>query len=339
MGAIYAELHVAGHVYPLISCTYGVHQGTNDRGRAIERVRYGKLELVMDVPNDDFIEALAAAPATHYPAHVTFLDSAGGRAIETVNLAIAYCTRYEEEFEEGENGRYVAYVELTGPGGFTMSVGGPAAAFVAPPARDHGVPPVAVALTAARPFVVGPDGVPRLPRITADPPFEVKGATKHKPALDRGEYVRQLTGQQHGLNRLTVAEFLANRDAYMQRKETKPDGRDPKGNKAQEVARKIALRKKIDELQVQNPNLTRKEVRTQADQWLDTQTALHDPDQIAGGHGHLITGVGDARVNYAIGGAWPKRIKGIDRQIRAYAAAMTPEERATTYLDIVLPVL
>ncbi len=49
--------------------------------------------------------------------------------------------------------------------------------------------------------------------------------------------------------------------------------------------------------------------------------------------------MGDARVNYAIGGAWPKRIKGIDRQIRDYAAAMTPEEQATTYLDIALPVL
>ncbi|WP_046243421.1 type VI secretion system tube protein TssD [Hymenobacter terrenus] len=148
MGAIYAELHIAGHVYPLITCTYGVDQGTNERGRAIERVRHGKLALVMDVPNDTFLEALAAAPATHYPADVTFFDSAGGPAIETVSLATAYCTGYEEEFEEGENGSYVAYVELTGPGGFTMNVGGPVAAFVAPAARDYGTPPVAAVLDA-----------------------------------------------------------------------------------------------------------------------------------------------------------------------------------------------
>ncbi len=263
MGAIYAELHIAGHIYPLITCTYGVHQGTNERGRAIERVRHGKVDLVMDVPNDTFLEALAAAPATHYPADVTFFDSAGGISIETVSLARAYCTGYEEEFEEGEHGRYVAYVELTGPGGFTMSVGGPAAAFVAPAARDHGVPPVA-ALTAARPFVVGADGVPRLPRITADPPFEVKGGTKHKPALNRGEYVRQLTGQQQGMNRLTVAEFLANRDAYQNRKKTKPDGRDPKGNKAQELARTEALRDKAEELLDADENLTRKQALIQA---------------------------------------------------------------------------
>jgi hypothetical protein len=264
-----------------------------------------------------------------------FFDSAGGRALETVQLATAYCTLYREEFEEGEHGRYQAFVELAGPGGFTLTVGGPATPFVAPAPRTHGTPPVA----AARPFVTGADGVPRLPRITGDPPFKIKGAKNGKPGLDRVEYVRQLTGQQNGLNRLTVAMFIANRDAYNDRKKDNRDGRDPKGSPAQEVVRKIALRKKIDELQAQNPNLSLKEVRAQADQWLQTQTALHDPDQIAGGHGHLVTGVGDARVNSAIGAAWPKRITGIDRQIRAYAAAMTPEEQASTYLDIVLPVL
>ncbi|WP_046246770.1 type VI secretion system tube protein TssD [Hymenobacter terrenus] len=149
MGAIYAELHVAGHVYPLLSCHYGVHQAIGERGRAGERVRHGKLALVLDVPADDFLEGWAAAVATHYPADAVFFDSAGGSAIETVSLVTAYCTGYEEEFEEGEHGRYVAYVELTGPGGFTLKVGGPAAAFVAPAARSHGTPPVAALLGAA----------------------------------------------------------------------------------------------------------------------------------------------------------------------------------------------
>ena len=84
--------------------------------------------------------------------------------------------------------------------------------------------------------------------------------------------------------------------------------------------------------------MTQTEATAQANQWLTTQTALHDPDQVAGGHGHLITGTGDARVNSAIGAAWPKRIKGIDRQIRTHAATMIPQEQATTYLNIFLPV-
>ena len=50
------------------------------------------------------------------------------------------------------------------------------------------------------------------------------------------------------------------------------------------------------------------------------------------------TALSDARVNSAIGGFWPSRIKGIDQQIRAHAAAMNPEQQAATYLDILLPV-
>ena len=58
---------------------------------------------------------------------------------------------------------------------------------------------------------------------------------------------------------------------------------------------------------------------------------------MAGGYGHRITRMGDARVNFAIGGSWPRRIKGIDQQVRAQAATMTPEQQATTHLNIVLP--
>ena len=115
------------------------------------------------------------------------------------------------------------------PAGFTIQAGGPVAAFVAPAARNHGVPGAALgaAVTAALPFVAGPDGVPRLPRISGAPPFTVKGPTTvkqrngtvvTKPGLDRAEYLRQLTGQETGLNNLTVAQFLANRDAYLNRK-------------------------------------------------------------------------------------------------------------------------
>ena len=242
-------------------------------------------------------------------------------------------------------GAYQCYLTLSDPGGWTLTAGGPASALVAPAARNHGLPGAVLAVAqAAAPFVLDAAGVPRLPRIVGDPPFTVKGPKNGKPGLDRVEFVRQLTGQQNGLNRLSVAEFLANRDAYIElskenkRLKKKGGGRDPKGNPAQQLARDIALRDKIDALLSDDANLTRKEARKQADDWLSTQTALHDPDQVAGGHGHLITGMGDARVNSAIGGFWPSRIKGIDRQVRAHAATMTPDEQATTLLNIVLPI-
>ena len=181
------------------------------------------------------------------------------------------------------------------------------------------------------------DGVPRLPRITGDPPFTVKGPKNGKPGLDRGEFARQLTGQAAGLNRLTVAQFLANRDRYLSKALLTGDGRATAGDAAQKLAREMTLRDKTEELLTADENLTRKEALAQAGQWLSTRTALHDPDQVAGGHADAITGLGDARVNSSIGAQWPKRIKAIDSQIRKHAAGMTRQERETTFLDIALP--
>ena len=288
-----------------------------------------------------------------------FRDSAGSSVLETQALP-AFPARYPESFANGDasTGAYQCYLTLSDPDGWTLTAGGPATAFVAPAAREHGLPGavVSVAAMAGMPiggrggapvaalFVLDAAGIPRLPRIVGDPPFTVKGPKKGKPGLDRVEFVRQLTGQQDGLNRLTVAEFIANRDHYIElskdnkRLNKKGGGRDPKGDVAQLRERKKAFTAKIDALRRQDPSLTKDQADLVATQWLSTQTALHDPDQVAGGHGHRITGMGDARVNSAIGGFWPSRIKGIDQQIRAHAAAMTPEQQAATYLDILLPV-
>ena len=83
---------------------------------------------------------------------------------------------------------------------------------MAPAAREHGHPGAArgAAVAATLPFVAGADGVPRLPRISGAPPFTVKGTNNGKPGLDRGEFA----GQQDGLRKPTVAQFLANRDQY-----------------------------------------------------------------------------------------------------------------------------
>ena len=274
-------------------------------------------------------------------------NAAGGGALETLLLPAAYCVSYAEAFVAGDaqNGAYVCHLVLSEPDGFTIQAGGPAGAFVAPAPREHGLPGAAAlagagigGAQAALPFVAGADGVPRLPRITGAPPFTVKGPKNGKPGLDRVEFTRQLTGQQEGLNRLTVAQFLANRDQYLKKATLTGDGRAAKGDAAQQVARKAAFQDKINELRDQDENLTEKEARQQAQQWLDTQTALHDPDQVAGGHPDSISGMGDARVNYSIGAQWPKRIKAIDSQIRRHAAGMTQQERENTFLDIALPI-
>lgn len=151
------------------------------------------------------------------------------------------------------------------------------------------------------------------------------------------EFAHQLAGQQDGLNRLTVAEFLVNRYQYLTLSQRTGDGRDPRGDAAQKLAREKALRDKEIELRRQDRSLTKEQANQQAQQWLAAQAALHEPDQVAGGHAHLVNGVGDARVNSSIGAQWPSRIRGIDQQIRCYATNMNAQEQASTFLNIELP--
>ena len=76
--------------------------------------------------------------------------------LETLRLSAAYCVRYHERFVSGDaqGGAYQCYVTLSDPDGWTLAAGGPAAAFVAPAAREHGGPGAALAQMAA-PFIAG----------------------------------------------------------------------------------------------------------------------------------------------------------------------------------------
>ena len=66
-------------------------------------------------------------------------------ALETLLLKAACCSGYHEAFAAGdvENGAYVCHLVLSDPDGFTIQAGEPGGAFVAPMAREHGVPGVA----------------------------------------------------------------------------------------------------------------------------------------------------------------------------------------------------
>ncbi|WP_046247494.1 type VI secretion system tube protein TssD [Hymenobacter terrenus] len=155
MASFYAELRVAGHVYPLRYCTYGVQQATGERGRPVERVRHGRLDAVADVPADDFLPDWAATPHRPLAGHVVFYDVQGGPPRETVSWEAGHCVDYQETFESGNaaEGSYVCHVSIAAPK-LAFNAGGPATAFVVPPARDHGTPPVAV-MRGCRPTLRG----------------------------------------------------------------------------------------------------------------------------------------------------------------------------------------
>lgn len=88
----------------------------------------------------------------------------------------------------------------------------------------------------------------------------------------------------------------------------------------------------MDELQ--DAGLSLKEAEEQAQKWLDTQAALHNPDQVAGGHASNVGGVGDKGVNSSIGSQWRYRIDDVDAQIQKMSESMSEAERNSTYLNV-----
>lgn len=158
---------------------------------------------------------------------------------------------------------------------------------------------------------------------------------KRNPKHDLVEFDRQLAGQEAGLSRMTVAEFLKNRNAVLARIESGGQSRSADGNAAQQIARGQAFRDKIEDLMIDH-GLSRSEATARATQWLKGQAALHNPDQIAAGNPKLVDGVGDGRINSSIGAQWRTRIDGLDRFIRDVASRMSQTEREHTYIHVKL---
>jgi hypothetical protein len=130
------------------------------------------------------------------------------------------------------------------------------------------------------------------------------------------------------MNELTIEEYLKNRERYLN------EGRAIEGNAAQKLARQEALKEKVLELRKQG--LSRQEANIKAEQWLKTQAALHNPDQIAGGNPLNIGGMGDKKINSSIGSQWKYRIDVIDEQIREISKNISETERKKTYLNVKL---
>jgi hypothetical protein len=170
MASFSAELHVAGHVFPVTHCLFDVTQATQLRGRVSAKVRYGPVQLVLDVPDGDVLPSWAAEAQKCQATSVVFLDANGGLAVETLHLPAAYCVAYQEQFVsgDGQSGAYQCFLTLSDPSGWTITSGGPAGSFVAPAARDHGVPMAAVVVASGlRNMTIG--GAMAAPRTLVDP--------------------------------------------------------------------------------------------------------------------------------------------------------------------------
>ena len=130
---------------------------------------------------------------------------------------------------------------------------------------------------------------------------------------DATEYDRQLTGQQDGLNKMTVQQYLDNRKAYadIKRKGSGPAQREARDKFKDKLTTKY--KKELRKKGIKGEDLLRQaDSMTNSD--MKTLNALHNPDMYAGGFdgvdpqgGKVELDIGDASVNKSIGSQWNKK--------------------------------
>ena len=156
---------------------------------------------------------------------------------------------------------------------------------------------------------------------------EVKFKIKEK--FDVTEYKRQLQNQENGLNKMTIQEYLDNIENY------KKNGRGTESVKIQKQIRNIEKAKKISELR--KKGFSSENAEKLAEEWIKTQSALHNPDMNAGGNPLDVTDVGDARINSSIGSQWRNgNTELLETQIRSSIKSIEPKDYTTTYLNVKL---
>jgi len=165
---------------------------------------------------------------------------------------------------------------------------------------------------------------------------QVQVEFKCPQGMDKKEFTRQVKGQERGLNSMTIGKWIENREGYKARAEATGNGRSPEGHEAQRIQREKAYQSRIESNQ--KNGLSYSEAKQEATQWISTQAALHNPDQIAGGDPSKVSRMGDAGVNSSIGSQWRSRIDGMESAIKQVASKMSAEELATTKLNVKLTV-
>ncbi|MCO6490149.1 MAG: DUF4157 domain-containing protein [Phaeodactylibacter sp.] len=155
-------------------------------------------------------------------------------------------------------------------------------------------------------------------------------------SFDRAEYYSQLKGQERGINALKVSEWSSNRARYLE------EGRAESGSRAQqEYRQRVAVT--LRELK-QDEGMSVEESIVWVEEYMSTQAALHDPDQVAGGDPEgiadgdfsSITGLGNLRINSSIGSKWAKlgRIQGLDEHVRDETRDMSESQKENMLMNV-----
>ncbi|AZE99532.1 hypothetical protein C4J95_2070 [Pseudomonas orientalis] len=132
------------------------------------------------------------------------------------------------------------------------------------------------------------------------------------------EYAKQLKRQESAINNMSAKNFADARRQFNKTKLESPtnSGRNPKATAAQETYRRDraeAIERSIYESTVRknrgiDPKKAESHANARTQEIMDSMAALHEPDMVAGGwNSPAPSGLGDKRVNSAIGGSWNQK--------------------------------
>jgi len=143
------------------------------------------------------------------------------------------------------------------------------------------------------------------------------------PASKIGEFERQLKGQEDGLNRLTVDEFLENIANPMKRRRA--------AAKQARNTLQTNLQRRFNEefLQTMGAKAAKAESIKKAKETMSNLAGLHNPDLSAGGK-DIIADFGDRQVNSSIGPQWRPKVA----SLKNAAEAVPMPLRGQTYLNV-----
>ncbi len=155
-------------------------------------------------------------------------------------------------------------------------------------------------------------------------------------SAQKKEFYRQLKAQERGLNSQSVAENMKNRQEYQLRKSETGNGRLPEAGIAQQRAREKAVAQRIQSNQ--KKGMTFGDAKREADAWIQTQAALHNPDQIAGGNPLTVSRMGDKNINSSIGGQWSSRVVQLADAVNKFAQDYSNPELDRIKMNVKLEV-
>ena len=147
--------------------------------------------------------------------------------------------------------------------------------------------------------------------ITPQPPF--KKNKKH----DAKEFRKQLDMQEDGLNKMSVKDYLDNRESLKQMNPAQKKAYNTASQKARSKYRNDKIDEMARNIKRSNPKISKAEAKKRATSYLKGKDALHEVDAIAGGNNNVVR-MGDRGVNRSLGSQWTKKgiADNIELQVR-----------------------